>query len=78
MGQGERRADATGWANRSEQIGVVLALIGGLARARSTLGPLPNLAVLLADAGLVLKPDFDRRRFSHVVEMGAQRAHEVF
>jgi hypothetical protein len=42
MGQGERRADAAGWANRSEQIGVVVALIGALVRARSTLGPLPN------------------------------------
>jgi hypothetical protein len=29
-------------------IGVVVALVGGLARSRSTLGPLPNLAVLLA------------------------------
>jgi hypothetical protein len=39
-----------------------MALVGGLPGSRSTLGPLPNLSVLLADAGLVLKPDFDRRR----------------
>jgi hypothetical protein len=77
MGQCERRADAAGWANRSEQIGVVVALIGGLARARSTLGRLPNSAVLLADASFVLKPNFDRRRFRRAVEMSAQRAREV-
>jgi hypothetical protein len=76
-GQGERRADAAGWANRSEQIGVFVALICGLARPRSASGPLPDLAILLANAGLVLEPDFDRRRFRHAVEMGAQRAREV-
>src|SRR6516164_8185958 len=77
-GQGERRADAAGWANRSEQISVFVALICGLAGPRSAFGPLPDLAILLADAGLVLKPDFDRRRFRHAVEMSAQRAREVF
>jgi hypothetical protein len=39
---------------------------------------LPNLAVLLADAGLVFKPDFDRRRLGQAVEMSLQRAREVF
>jgi transposase len=38
---------------------------------------LPNLAVLLADAGLVFKPDFDRRRLGQAVEMSLQRAREV-
>ena len=78
VGQGERRSDAAGWANGPEQVGAVVALVGGLARPRSALGPLSNLAVLLADAGLVLKPDFDRRGFRQAVEMGAQRAREVF
>jgi hypothetical protein len=32
MGQGERCADAAGWANRSEQIGVFVALICRTAR----------------------------------------------
>ena len=32
MGHGERRADAAGWANCSERIGVFVALICGLAR----------------------------------------------
>ena len=58
VGQGERGADAAGGADRAEQIGVVIALVGGLARPRSAPGPLPNLAVLLADPGLVLQTRF--------------------
>jgi hypothetical protein len=84
MGQGERCADAAGWANRSKQIVVFAALIGGLARPRSAPRPLPDLAVLLADAGphpeLVEgrpETDLDRRRLRQAVEMGAQRAREV-
>ena len=53
-GERQRRPDATGRADRAEQIGVVIALVGGLAGSRSAPGPLPNLAVLLADASLVL------------------------
>jgi hypothetical protein len=78
IGQRKRRADAAGRADRAEQIGVVIALVGGLPWPRSAPGPLPNLAVLLADAGLVLKPDFDRRRLRQSFEMGLQRAREVF
>jgi hypothetical protein len=78
MGQGERRADAAGWANRSEQIGVFVALICGLARPRPASRPLSDQAVLLADAGFVLEPDLDRRPVRKVVEMGARRAREVF
>ena len=78
IGQRERRADAARRADGAEQIGVVVALIGGLARPRSPLSPLPNLAVLLADARFVLKPDFDRSRRRHVIEMRLQRAWEVF
>jgi hypothetical protein len=36
------------------------------------------LAVLLADAGLVLKPDFHRRRLRQAFKMSLQRAREVF
>ena len=54
IGQGEGRADPAGGADRAEQIGVVIALVGGLPWPRSTPGPLPNLTILLADAGLVL------------------------
>ena len=40
VGQGERRADAVGGADGAEQVGVVVALIGGLARPGSASGPL--------------------------------------
>ena len=72
------RPDTAGGADRAEQIGVVIALVGGLPGPRPALGPLPNLAVLLADAGLVFKPDFDRRRLGQAVDMSLQRAREVF
>jgi hypothetical protein len=54
VGQGKRRSDAAGWADGAEQVGVVLARVSGLARPGSAPGPLPELAVLLADASLVL------------------------
>jgi hypothetical protein len=76
--QRQRGADAPRGADRAEQIGVVIALVGGLARPGSAPGPLPNLAVLLADAGLVLKPYLDRRRLRQAFEMSLQRAREVF
>ena len=78
VGQRERGADASGGADRAKQIGVLIALVGGLPWPRSAPGPLPNLAVLLADARLVLKPDFDRRRLWQPFEMSLQRAREVF
>ena len=76
--QREGRSDAAGRTDRSEQIGVVIALVGRLARPRSTPGPLPDLAILLTNAGLVLKPDFHRRRLRQSFEMSLQRAGEVF
>jgi hypothetical protein len=78
IGQRKRRSDAAGWADRAEQIGVVIALVGGLPWPRSAPGPLPDLAVLLADASLVREPDFDRRRLRQSFEMSFQRAREVF
>jgi len=45
---------------RMRQVGALVALVGGLARPGSALGPLPHKAVLLADAGLILEPDLDR------------------
>ncbi len=53
-GQRKRGPDAAGGTDGAEQIGAVVALIGGLARPRSSPGPLPHEAVLLADAGLIL------------------------
>ena len=78
IGQGKGRPDAAGWADRAEQIGIVIPLVGRLARPRSAPSPLSDLAVFLADAGLVLKPDFDRRRLRQSFEMSFQRAREVF
>ena len=77
IGQRQRRPDAAGGADGAEQIGVVIALVGGLPGPRSAPGPLPNLAIFLADAGFVLKPDFDRRRLGQGVEMSLQRAREA-
>jgi len=77
IGQGEGRADPAGGADRAEQIGVVIALVGGLPWPRSTPGPLPNLPILLADPGLILKPYLDRRRLRQAFKMSLQRLREV-
>src|SRR6476660_10483053 len=78
IGKRQGRSDAPRWADRAEQIGVVIALIGGLSGSRSAPGPLADEAVLLADPGFVLEPDFDRRRLGQPCEMSFQRAREVF
>jgi hypothetical protein len=78
VGQRERGADPTGGPNGAEQIGVVVALVGRLARSRSALGPLAHETILLADPGLVFKPDFHRRRLRHSFQMSLQRAREIF
>jgi len=78
IGQRQRRSHASRRADRAEQIGVVIALVGGLYGPRSTPGPLADDAVLLADPGFVLEPDFDRRRLGDSIEMSLQRAREVF
>ena len=80
IGKRERqgRADAAGRADRAEEIGAVIALVGGLSGPRSAPGPLPDQAVLLADPSFVLEPDFDRRRLGQPVEMSLQRAREIF
>jgi hypothetical protein len=62
VGQGQSRSNTASRTDRAEQIGVVVALVGGLSGPRSSLGPLADEAVLLADPGFVLEPDFDRRR----------------
>lgn len=77
-GRGQRRADAAGRANRPEEMGAFIALVGRLARLGSALGPSPDKAILLADAGLVLKPELDSLASGDVGEMGFQRRREVF
>ena len=78
IGQRKGRADAAGGADRAEEVGVVIALVGGLPGSRSTPGPVSNLAIFLADPGLVLKPYLDRRRLRQAFEMSFQRAREIF
>ena len=80
----QSRSDPASGTDRAEQIGVVVALVGGLPWPRSTPGPLADKAVLLANPGLipslsrdVLKPDLDRRRLGQPFEMSLQRAREV-
>jgi len=77
-GQHQRRADAAGGTDRAEQVGALVALVGGLTRPRSALCPLPDNTVLLPDPGFVLKPNLDRFAFGQVGQMGAQRVLEVF
>ena len=76
--QGQRRACSACGTNSAEEIGVFVALVGRLAWSRSTPGPLPDAAILLADARLVLEPDFDCRAGRQIGEMGVQSAREVF
>jgi hypothetical protein len=78
VGQRQGRSDTASRTDRAEQIGVVVALIGGLSWSRSTPGPLTDEAVLLADPGFILEPDFDRRGLVDAFQMGLQRAREVF
>jgi hypothetical protein len=78
MGQCESRADTAGGADGAEEIRVLVTLVGGLGGPRSTLRPLPDKAVLLADAGFILEPDLDRLALGYPLEMGRERAREVF
>lgn len=77
-GHGERGTDTASRADRPEQIGALVALIGGLARPGSAFGPLPDQAVLLADACLILEPKFNRLAPRQMGEMGLQRRREAF
>ena len=76
--QRQRRALALGRADGAEEIGALVALVCGLSRPRSSPRPLPHKAVLLTDARLVLKPDFDRRLGCKLRQMGVQDIAKVF
>jgi len=43
-------------ADRAEDVGILIALIGDLARARAFRSPLINLTVLLANPRFILEP----------------------
>ena len=77
-GESEARTRAPGRADRPEQIGAFVALVGGLDGPRSAPRPLPDKAVLLADARLVLEPDFNGLALGYAREMRRKRAAEVF
>ena len=82
LGVGDRkregRAGSARRTNRAEEIGVFVALVGGLAWSGSAPRPLANNAVLLADARFILEPDFDWLVGWYGFEMGVQRVFEVF
>lgn len=77
-GQRQRRALALRRADRAEEIGVLVALIGGLTWTRPPLRPLAHKAVLLADTGFILEPDFDGRLLRQFGKMRVQHRLEVF
>jgi hypothetical protein len=77
-GERERGSGAARRADGAEQIGALVALVGRLPGPRATPGPLPDNAVLLADAGLVLEPDLEGRLLRQIGQVGTQRAREVF
>jgi hypothetical protein len=77
IGERARRALAPGRTDRAKQIGVFVALIGGLTRTCSTPSPLPDQAILLADAGFVLEPDFDGRSRRRIGQMRLPRRVDV-
>ncbi len=59
-GQDQSAANATGRADRTEQIGPVEAPVAQRARAASAPGPNSGQRTLLANSCFVLEPDFDR------------------
>ena len=76
--KGMARPAATPRADRTEQIGAFVALVGGLDGPGSTSRPLPDEAVLQADARLVLEPDLDPFAPGYVPDMARERTREVF
>lgn len=76
--QHEGCADAAPRADRAEEIGVLITLVGWQAGPRAPLGPDAGASVLLAEPGLVLEPDLDRLALGQVADVGSERHGEVF
>ena len=72
------RPDAPRRADGAEQIGILIALIGGLTRPRTFARPEADKAVLLANARFILEPDFDRFSGLQLGYVGLECAGEVF
>ena len=53
--------DASGWADRAEQIGRVMTVVAHHQRARADRRPNVSMSAFLPDPGFVLKPDFEVR-----------------
>ena len=77
VGYGNSRTGSSCWTDGTEEIGILIALIGRLAGPRSASGPLADDAIFLTDAGLVLEPDFQRRCARQIGDVGPQRLREV-
>ena len=80
VGDGQRKCGthAARWADGAEQVGALVALVGGLDRPRAAARPLPDETVLLPDPRLVLEPDLDLLLARHARKVGRERAGEVF
>ena len=78
IGQGKTSAFALGRTDGSEEIGIGVALVSGLSWSCTASGPLPDDAVLLANAGFILEPDFDDLLCLQFAQMAVQRLAEVF
>ncbi len=67
-----------GRADGAEDVGILVAKILDLTGSRAFPRPLVDEAVLLANPGLVLEPDFDRDRGRKMGYRRSQRPGEVF
>lgn len=74
----ERGSGAARGAGRAEDVGPVVASVARRARPGSALGPDAGQRALLADARLVLEPDFERLALGVVGEARRHRRGEVF
>ncbi len=78
IGQHDGCASASCRADSAEQVGILVALIGGLAGACAFAGPDARAAVLLAYARLILPPDFHAPFPAPAGQMGFEGLAEVF
>ena len=76
--QHEGGANPSGRADRTEQIGPVVALIARRARTAALLGPDVGQAALLTDTGFVLPPQLDRLAARPLGDAGGNQFGEVF
>ena len=80
VGEGQHEGGAFGahGADRAEQVGVGVSLIGGQGWACSSLRPDPRAAVLLSQPVLVLEPDLDPLGRGQTGYVSRQGAGKVF